>query len=50
MRPAGAVPVVLNLQAPDWRIRREETILGATDAGYRAYQMRVRWRLLPFVY
>jgi len=32
------------------RIRREEAILAATDAGYRAYQQRVRWHLLPLVY
>ncbi len=32
------------------RIRREEAILAATDAGYPGYQQRVRWRLLPFVY
>jgi protein-S-isoprenylcysteine O-methyltransferase Ste14 len=32
------------------RIRREEAILAATDAGYRDYRQRVRWRLLPFVY
>ena len=32
------------------RMRREEAILAATDAGYRAYQQRVRWHLLPFVY
>lgn len=32
------------------RIRREEAILAATDAGYRAYQQRVQWRLLPLVY
>jgi protein-S-isoprenylcysteine O-methyltransferase Ste14 len=32
------------------RIRREEAVLAATSADYRAYQQRVRWRLLPFVY
>ncbi len=32
------------------RIRREEAVLAATSAEYRAYQERVRWRLLPFVY
>jgi protein-S-isoprenylcysteine O-methyltransferase Ste14 len=32
------------------RIQREEAILAATDPGYRAYQQRVRWHLLPFVY
>lgn len=32
------------------RIRREEAMLAATSPDYRAYQKRVRWRLLPFVY
>lgn len=32
-----------------YRIQREESVLAASDA-YRAYQGRVRWRLLPFVY
>ena len=32
------------------RIRREEAVLAANDVDYRAYQRRVRWRLLPFVY
>jgi protein-S-isoprenylcysteine O-methyltransferase Ste14 len=31
------------------RIQREERLL-ARDPGYRAYQLRTRWRLLPFVY
>lgn len=31
------------------RIQREEKVLAHDDA-YRAYQQRVRWRLLPFVY
>ncbi|WP_114971724.1 methyltransferase family protein [Rhodoferax ferrireducens] len=32
------------------RIQREEAMLAASDADYRGYQRRVRWRLLPFVY
>ena len=32
-----------------WRIRREEQLLAAQEA-YRAYQARVHWRLLPFIY
>jgi protein-S-isoprenylcysteine O-methyltransferase Ste14 len=32
------------------RLQREEAVLAATDANYRLYQQRVRWRLLPFVY
>ncbi len=32
-----------------YRIAREESVLAASD-DYRAYQKRVRWRLLPFVY
>ena len=32
-----------------YRIAREEAVLSAS-ADYRAYQQRVRWRLLPFVY
>ncbi len=32
------------------RIQREEDMLAASDADYRGYQRRVRWRLLPFVY
>lgn len=32
-----------------YRIAREEAVLAASD-DYRAYQQRVRWRLLPFVY
>lgn len=31
------------------RIQREERLL-ARDPEYRAYQLRTRWRLLPFVY
>ena len=32
------------------RLRREEAILSANSAGYRQYQQRVHWRLIPFVY
>ena len=32
-----------------YRIRREEAVLAASD-DYRAYQKRVRWRLLPGVF
>ena len=32
------------------RIQREEAMLAASDAKYRHYQQRVRWRLLPLVY
>ena len=32
-----------------YRIAREEAVLATSD-DYRAYQQRVRWRLLPFVY
>jgi protein-S-isoprenylcysteine O-methyltransferase Ste14 len=32
------------------RILREESVLAANDAEYRAYQQRVRWRLLPFIF
>lgn len=32
------------------RIQREEAMLAASDAKYRRYQQRVRWRLLPLVY
>lgn len=32
------------------RILREEAMLAASDADYRGYQRRVRWRLLPFVF
>ena len=31
------------------RIQREEAVLAGSEA-YRAYQQRVRWRLLPFVF
>ena len=32
------------------RIQREESVLAATSTDYQAYQHRVRWRLVPFVY
>ena len=32
------------------RIRNEEEVLAAGLAGYRDYQARVRWRLVPFVW
>ncbi|ABD68536.1 Isoprenylcysteine carboxyl methyltransferase [Rhodoferax ferrireducens T118] len=32
------------------RIQREEAMLASSDANYRRYQQRVRWRLLPLVY
>lgn len=32
------------------RILREEAVLSASSEGYRQYQRRVRWRLLPFVF
>lgn len=32
------------------RMQREEAVLAMNSADYRAYQQRVRWRLLPFVY
>jgi protein-S-isoprenylcysteine O-methyltransferase Ste14 len=32
------------------RILREEAVLAANNAEYRAYQQRVRWRLLPFIF
>ena len=32
------------------RILREESVLAADNAEYRAYQQRVRWRLLPFIF
>jgi protein-S-isoprenylcysteine O-methyltransferase Ste14 len=32
------------------RILREEAVLGGNNAEYRAYQQRVRWRLLPFIF
>ena len=41
----GATVTVVNLL----RLRREEAHL-AQDADYRAYQSRVRWRLVPFVW
>ena len=46
----NAVVLALLYAAQVIRMRREEAILAATDAGYRAYQRRVRWHLLPFVY
>jgi len=46
----NAVVLALLYVAQVIRIRREEAILAATDAGYRDYQHRVRWRLLPFVF
>lgn len=32
------------------RLRREEAVLAANDPLYRAYQGRVRWQLVPFVF
>jgi protein-S-isoprenylcysteine O-methyltransferase Ste14 len=32
------------------RILREEAVLASNNAEYRAYQQRVRWRLLPFIF
>jgi protein-S-isoprenylcysteine O-methyltransferase Ste14 len=32
------------------RILREESVLASNNAEYRAYQQRVRWRLLPFIF
>jgi protein-S-isoprenylcysteine O-methyltransferase Ste14 len=46
----NAAVLVLLYVAQAIRMRREEAILAATDPGYRAYQQRVRWHLLPFVY
>jgi len=46
----NAVVLALLYTAQVIRIRREEAILAATDAHYRQYQQRVRWRLLPFIY
>jgi protein-S-isoprenylcysteine O-methyltransferase Ste14 len=46
----NAVVLALLYAAQVVRIRREEAILAATDAGYRHYQQRVRWRLLPFMF
>lgn len=46
----NAIVLALLYAAQVIRIRREEAILAATDPGYRAYQQRVRWHLLPFVY
>ncbi|MES2715594.1 MAG: isoprenylcysteine carboxylmethyltransferase family protein [Pseudomonadota bacterium] len=46
----NAAVLALLYVAQMYRIRREEAVLAATSAEYRAYQQRVRWRLLPFVY
>jgi protein-S-isoprenylcysteine O-methyltransferase Ste14 len=47
--PNAAVLALLYV-AQGVRIQREESVLSKTDAAYAAYQHRVRWRLLPFVY
>ncbi len=46
----NALALALLYAAQVIRIEREEAILAATDAGYRRYKGRVRWRLLPFIY
>lgn len=46
----NAAVLALLYVAQVYRIRREEAVLAATSTEYRAYQQRVRWRLLPFVY
>lgn len=46
-RNAGVLALLYALQL--LRMRREEALM-ARSLEYRAYQRRVRWRLLPFVY
>jgi protein-S-isoprenylcysteine O-methyltransferase Ste14 len=46
----NAAVLALLYAAQVHRIRREEAVLAASSADYRAYRQRVRWRLLPFVY
>lgn len=42
--------VLLLYVAQVLRMQREEAVLASASEGYRCYQQRVRWRLLPFVY
>ena len=47
---SNAAVLALLYAAQVVRIKREESMLADSDANYRDYQQRVRWRLLPFVF
>jgi protein-S-isoprenylcysteine O-methyltransferase Ste14 len=46
----GLVPLAAILPFLIWRLRDEERLLASSLSGYRDYQRRVRWRLIPFVW
>jgi protein-S-isoprenylcysteine O-methyltransferase Ste14 len=46
----GLLGLVLMMPFLMWRLLDEERFLARDLAGYRAYQERVRYRLVPFVW
>lgn len=46
----GLVPIVVMVPFLIWRLFDEERLLAGELAGYKEYQKRVRYRLLPFVW
>lgn len=46
----GLIPFVVVLAVLVWRLFDEERLLEMELPGYRDYQARVRWRLVPYVF